>query len=310
MADIQLKKDVFFDRLIYKLPVEQYTILEHQTILNGCTTEIFTWNGTVISEYDLFEICSRYSIPMKISHIFATSKEEVMAWICRNQMKRNDLPDNMRKYLIGKLYIVEHILGAHAASQKRMQTKAPKDIIIGEPRYEEKMTALRERLGKESNISFATVCKYELYSQAIDIIYDINTDFTARALSNELKISQETIVAISHLTPKQILNTTSDIMESRASYYNEPHILRKHRKKETAILPPSDGSIKDMPAFDPDAEIISLSLTIPSWVSSIKRVQASSNISQVSSNAKNRLRKELHKINITIADIMKAIEED
>lgn len=310
MADNQLKKDGFFDRMIYTLPLEQYSILEQQTIKNGCANEIFTWNGTVISEYDLFDICSKHSIPMKISHIFATSKEEVTAWICRNQMKRNDLPDNMRKYLIGKLYTAEHILGAHAASRKRIQTKAPNEVIIGEPRYEEKMTALRERLSKEYNIAFATVCKYELYSQAIDTIYDVNPDFVARALSNELKISQETIVEISRLTPNQILNATSDILESRISYYSEPPVQRKHRKKEPPVLPPSDGSIKDMPAFDPDAEIVSLSLTIPSWVSSIKRVQASSDFSQVSSNAKNRLRNELHKINVTISEIIKAIEED
>ena len=310
MAELQLKTDAGFNRLIYPLPKNQYTVLEQQTIANGCQREIYTWNGTVISERDLFEICIKHAVSMKIAHIFATSREEVTAWICRNQMKRTDLPDNMRKYLVGRLYFAEHVLGAHTALQNRMQTKTSKDIIVNEPRYEEKMTALRERLGREYNISYATVWKYEIYSQAIDVIYDVNPDFVGKVLSNEMKISQETIVAISRLTPKQIKSTIDEIEDNKAFYFKEPPIKRQHRKKEVMPLSFDDGSIKDMPVFDPDAEIISLSLTIPSWISSIKRVQASSDISKVSANAKNRLRKELMKINNTITDIIKAIEED
>ena len=310
MADIQLKTDVYFNRLIYILPNEQYTNLELQTLHSGCIREIYTWNGTVISERDQFEICLKNSIPMKIAHIFATSREEVTAWICRNQMKRNDIPDNMRKYLIGRLYSVEYILGAHAASRNRINIKTPKDIIVGEPRYEEKITDLRQRLGKEFHISLATVCKYELFAQAIDVIYEVNADFSEKILSNSLKISQETVVSISQLPPKQILNTTYKISENRFSYFKEQPIKRKHSKKEVQPTSLCESSIKDMPVFDPDAEIISLSLTIPSWISSIRRVQTSSDFSQVSMNAKNRLREELYKINITIEDIMKAIEED
>lgn len=52
-------------------------------------------------------------------------------------------------------------------------------------------------------------------------------------------------------------------------------------------------SVKDMPSYDPDAEIASLTLTIPAWVSSIRRVNQSVNFSAIFSGAKQAARKEL-----------------
>ena len=63
----------------------------------------------------------------------------------------------------------------------------------------------------------------------------------------------------------------------------------RHRNSNTSPLSATDVSVKDMPAFDPDAEIYSLTLTIPSWISSINRTGAATDLALVTDRAKNKL---------------------
>lgn len=51
--------------------------------------------------------------------------------------------------------------------------------------------------------------------------------------------------------------------------------------------------IKDMPTYDPDGEVCSLALTIPSWISSIDRTQSVSDFEKVSESAGAKLIYEL-----------------
>ena len=69
-------------------------------------------------------------------------------------------------------------------------------------------------------------------------------------------------------------------------------------------------SVKDMPAFDPDAEVATLTLTIPSWRTSIDRVRTNANMQQVSSKAKASLCKELDTLRHTIEDLYRMIREE
>ena len=69
-------------------------------------------------------------------------------------------------------------------------------------------------------------------------------------------------------------------------------------------------SVKDMPAFDPDAPAVELSLTVPSWTSSIKRAQKNINAAIVSDRAKEKLKEVLCDLQDNIAEILALIEEE
>ena len=73
---------------------------------------------------------------------------------------------------------------------------------------------------------------------------------------------------------------------------------------------PQGPSVKAMPAFDPDAEISSLTLTIPSWSSSIERTRNTANLSIVSSKARNNLIVALGRLQDTVDEMLSAIKED
>ena len=68
-------------------------------------------------------------------------------------------------------------------------------------------------------------------------------------------------------------------------------------------------SIKDMPAFDPDAEAIGLTLTIPSWSSSIDRI-IDSDLKTVSAPARQKLHQALLELQESIEVMISAIKEE
>ncbi len=75
-------------------------------------------------------------------------------------------------------------------------------------------------------------------------------------------------------------------------------------------LPIPAGSVKDMPGHDPDAEISSLTLTVPSWVSSIDRTRSMANLGGISGDARRKLEKELLVLKETIDTMLAAIKEE
>lgn len=70
------------------------------------------------------------------------------------------------------------------------------------------------------------------------------------------------------------------------------------------------AEIKNMPKFDPDAEISSLSLTIPSWISSINRVKKVSGITGSTMGAREKLTVILHELRNSIDDMLDCIRKE
>ena len=69
-------------------------------------------------------------------------------------------------------------------------------------------------------------------------------------------------------------------------------------------------TVKDMPSYDPDAQVASLTLTMPSWGSSINRVRQNSQMDTVSPRAKAALMKELSALQGAIDMMKQCISEE
>lgn len=72
----------------------------------------------------------------------------------------------------------------------------------------------------------------------------------------------------------------------------------------------SNLSIKDMPAYDPDAELTGLTLTVPSWMGSIQRVRSKADLHKAYDEAKTALIAALSQLQEQIQDMLCAIKED
>ena len=83
---------------------------------------------------------------------------------------------------------------------------------------------------------------------------------------------------------------------------------RKNITGETpAKLPgpvPETPAIKTMPAYDPDAEVAGLTLTIPSWMSSIERTKKTADLNVISPSAKDKLEEALEALQNKVQEML------
>lgn len=64
-----------------------------------------------------------------------------------------------------------------------------------------------------------------------------------------------------------------------------------------------------MPDYDPDAEVTGLTLTIPSWATSISRTRSNTDLSSISLKARMNLEHALFNLRATIEELLQAIKE-
>ena len=310
----KLKINTSFKRLIPPLSSGELQQLEQQLIRDGCREPLCVWNNTIIDGHNRYEICTRLQIPFTIQRIHFESPEEATAWICANQLGRRNITDETRKYLIGKRYEMEKILGAHNAfgsNQHKKKEVGPQ--IEAEPPFDKSARRTSERLGEEYRICHASVDRYGMYAHALDTLSEVVPELVPKILSGQIKISRQNIVELSKRSQKEVcylIEQISDDTTEFVGYSGTGNILSKKLEPPRNLTPPIPAtSVKDMPAYDPDAEISSLVLTIPSWVSSIDRTRSIANFSGISVNARSKLEKKLLGLKATIDTMLAAIKE-
>lgn len=311
----KLRRNSEYRRLYQPMTAQEYEQLESE--LKDCTdttVEIKTWVNIVLYDYEKLEICKKYNIPYVDSRLYVRNSEEALLWLCKNQLERNDLALEMRKYLIGKRYLYEKMLGAHTMSARRVANSSKENHKMNEPRYEYCAMKTRERLAKEYNVVHMTIWKYSIFAEALDTIYDISEELASAVMRGNIKLSQENVVAISKLSDKEIRSMAEQLLREQTDFKNfsgsRKLLSKANAEKNTDNFSAKAPSIKDMPQYDPDSEVASLALTIPSWISSMKRVSNVSDMSKVSDGAKTKLRNELDKLGNTIFDMYDMLKEE
>lgn len=307
-----LKIDEEFKNLIPPLSPDEYKQLEERLIQNGCRNPLRIWNKTLLDGHNRYEICTRLQIPFKIKYIYLRSREEAIAWICANHLGDRNMTDESRRYLIGKRYMMEQIIGAHnAVGTNQYARKEVKPKMLTEPFFEEIACHISERLGKEYQLSQATVDKYRIYSSSIDSLSNVSPELASKILSGQVKISQEIVLELSQLPPADMKRICTDLVKNNITYSDIKNIVlkrEKSKKKDYPIL--TEASVKTMPAYDPDAEILSLGFTIPSWIRSIDRTRSVTNFAEISSTAHDRLANALIRLRSTTDTMLWALKEE
>ena len=310
----RLKVEERFKKLIPPLSEEEFKQLEENIIRDGCREPLSIWNNIILDGHNRYEICTRLQIPFSIVRISLRNREEAIAWICANQIGRRNISDVTRRYLIGKRYEMEKILGVHNARGINQYTKRePKPKIVTEHRFDETATVTAERLGREYRLSHAAISKYGVYANAIDSLSKTVPELTEKIITGQIKVSQDNAIKLSRLSPYKIRQMSEQILSEWATSggYSDLRFIpekRCHNKIAPPINP--QGTVKEMPVYAPDAEITGLTLTVPSWVSSINRTRSLAKLSEVSDAARNKLAIELDGLKETINLMLTAMKED
>lgn len=306
----KLKTDEEFKHLIRPLLRKEYLQLEQNIIADGCRDPIVVWHDVIVDGHNRYEICMRHGIPFDTKNMEFECREVAIAWICANQLGRRNITDETRKFLIGMQYESEKVV-------TRIRNKIGKNqhtVDISSMNDEEADKACRhwtaQRIAEENNVSAATVQKYAIFTRALEEIGKKEPRLVPKILSGQYKIAHKHVMEMSELSPEDLRRINRKIERNPAQFIQykatRPPVSGKY--ESVANDTPSAPSVKDMPEFDPDAEISSLTLTIPSWKSSIERAKNTADLAIVSPQAKGDLVQALYELRKTIADLLSEME--
>lgn len=296
-----------FRRLVLPLNKSQKILLKNKTLKssNGITFPV--WESILLNNFENYFICCKNNIPFDVVNMQFKSTEEAIIWICDNQLLNCEIPLNMRKYLIGKHCLAEKAKYLREYISSRQMPSSKKAI-----KSSDKSTQIYEQLGTKYNISPSTVKKYSVFAEQIDVVYNISSEFAVRILKNDFKISQENLIVLArlpHSDTTQIIKTIAKD-KSKDTFLDFKHLISNtHSEKNNSKALP-DIKIKNMPAYDPDAELASLSLTVPSWISSINRTYNVTNIHNTSSKVKEKLKTTLMSLRDSVDIMIICLEEE
>ncbi len=312
----KLKIDREFQELIRPLFKNEYLQLEENLLADGCREPISVWNDVIVDGHNRYRICTQHGIPFAVEDMYFSCREEAVAWICANQLGRRNLTEESRKYLIGKQYESEKIISRRQAiyqSSTEDSTALPYESFnpASDSRPAETRKKTGERIAEENHISHGTVEKYSIYARAIEEIRKKEPHMATKILSGRYKISHKGVLTLAQRSAEEIASLNKRLEKSQY-----PFARYQTTRQEIQGSPPPvrqeqgrQPNIKDMPEYDPDAEVIGLTLTIPSWSSSIDRI-GRSDLDNVSASARAKLFNALTDLQNTIVSMISAIKEE
>ena len=302
-----LEIDQEFKTLIRPLRKDEYLQLEVNLTIDGCREPIITWNNIIIDGHNRYEICNRLHIPYAVSEMPFESREQVIVWICNNQLGRRNITEETRRYLIGKQYELEKVARKHPNATGFNQYKRRNKGERGES-----FRRTAQKFSAQYNVSTGAVQKYAIFSKALDIVGQADPELPGKVLSGTFKISHENLVALSKMPPEEIrrIGAKPEDLQHPFTSYSDTRKEFANMDEESVIpmqenLPP----IKVTPKHDPDAEIAGLTLTVPSWISSIERARNLANMNAASLDAKCRLEEALLSLQEKVSEMLSDIRE-
>ena len=292
----KLKVDPEFEALIPPMKDPQYILLEKELKEFGCNKSIRTWDGYIIEGFQRYNLCMKHRIPFSIVRMWFPTRNDVIAWICDNQLSRQGLIDENRRYLIGMQYNAER--EAAESSNENTGTYGAERKIV-------------ENLSVKYGASLATIRRYGRYTRAVDYVEGLVPGFRNTLLTGEYRLPVEHMIRMSGFSAEQIQVVVSRLEEQRKARQSQTPFLnyaalgRTHNSGGSKV-----PTVKDMPAFDPDAEINALALTVPTWTGSIDRVMNSVELGAVSTKAKNNLRAKLLDLKQHVNNYLSTVGDD
>ena len=313
MKNIRLQINKDFVNLISPYTKREYLALEEQLLAEGCIEPIITWNGYIIDGLTKYEICLRHDIPFEVKEMRFSCKEAAYAFVCKNQLLRRDLTFETRKFLIGMQYEAEKYLNSTRSRSYTGWKGNVDNISLAGVDYRESPTrhTTAQRIADENQVTHATVQKYAIYTKALLSIGSKYPEILPKILAGRLKLPHGRVVELSKLSATDLRR--ADFGEEQKPYriqMNQPHRGRPPKGASGTPPIPVRPSVKDMPQYDPDAPAVELSLTVPSWTSSIQRAKKNIDANVVSDRAKEKLREVLGELIDTAAEILMLIKEE
>ena len=191
---INLKIDPEFQNQIPPLTDDEYEQLEENILKEGkLLSPLIVWNNTLVDGHNRYAILQKHpEIYFSTMPLPFESREEVLAWICKNQLGRRNLTPEQKKLLIGKQYSVEHRKpGGNGnnqyttATQETVQEELCQNDTIPPVSSE---TSIRRKIAEQHHVSESYVSRSEKFMKGVEIMEELVPGMQEKILSGQTKI--------------------------------------------------------------------------------------------------------------------------
>ncbi|WP_026657825.1 hypothetical protein [Butyrivibrio sp. AC2005] len=247
------------------------------------------WNNILMDRIHEYKEYADAGFNIKTQTFSFRSKNAMLASIC--QLLATDIAEmtQYKSYLIGKQYQYHK-----AAYDKGEIETSCEHISLSElkKKYSKDIHPLTVDMVDLYGISSATIHEYARYASSIDRLRERSPELVTEILSGLVTISKKAVSHLCKLVDDDFTKSLKIIEREKANKIHAtmlpgytPVKIDEPQHLDNRIIP----EIKQMPKFDPDGYVSSLSLTIPSWSDTIRRVRDRSNMSDVSPGAAKKL---------------------
>lgn len=233
---INLKIDPEFQNQIPPLTDDEYKQLEENILKEGkLLSPLIVWGNTLVDGHNRYKIVQEHpEISFSTMPLPFETREEVLAWICKNQLGRRNLTPEQKKFLVGKQYSIEHRKpGGNGNNQytAAIQEVFQEELCHGDtipPSNAE--TSIRKKIAEQHKVSESYVSRSEKFMKGVEIMDELVPGTKDKILSGQLKVRDADL----HRLAK------ADCVD-RARILDE--ILYPERKVE--LKPDADGVIRE-----------------------------------------------------------------
>ena len=232
---INLKTDPEFQSQIPPLTDDEFKQLEENILKEGkLISPLIVWGNTLVDGHNRYEIVQEHpEISFSTMPLPFESREEVLAWICKNQLGRRNLTPEQKKFLIGKQYSVEHRKpggngnNQHTAAAKKTAPEELCQIDTIPPTSAE--ASIRKQIAERNNVSESYVARSEKFMRGVEIMEQMVPGMQEKILSGQFKVRD---ADMHHL--------------AKAAYYDRAQILQDilHPELKVEPTPDADGVIR------------------------------------------------------------------
>ena len=307
---INLKIDPEFQSQIPPLTNDEFKQLEENILKEGkLISPLIVWNNTLVDGHNRYAILQKHpEIYFSTMPLPFESREEVLAWICKNQLGRRNLTPGQKLFLIGKQYEAEK--SAHGESRKELHDENGRFHRSCQTDNSGETMKTCERIAEENGVSTATVLRASKYMKGVEIADELMPGLKQSILSGQTKVSKADMRNLANANYDDRKRTLQDILHPERKVEPKPDADGIIREPGKAPVMPFQKieSVYDSDAYPEDLRYKYVALED---VTTRFRVAFNYQLEQMPDNAQREIILEIiHKHKEYLASLESALAED
>ena len=204
---INLKTDPEFQNQIPPLTDDEYKQLEENILKEGkLISPLIVWNNILVDGHNRYAILQKHpEIYFSTMPLPFESREEVLAWICKNQLGRRNLTPEQKYYLMGKQYEAEK--AAHGGDRKSSDAKSSSQSAN---LVDNAKTC--DRIAEENGVSKDTVIRASRFTKGVEIAESLIPGMREKILNKQIKVSKSDMHRLAKADYHDRTQTLQDIL--------------------------------------------------------------------------------------------------